>query len=160
MFVNGDFYSHADITLRAQGLQFAGMQAVNYHDKLGRQYVRGTARVPLGMTSGQYEAGGDLTFYLPAFNFLILSLSLLGLLSGGWRRFPFTLTVSYGSQAGPISIPTITDTIPGVLLTDIEASQSESLDPLQRKVSFMTSSQIQWSGIPSIIETSTLAAVA
>lgn len=151
--VNGNYYAFVDIQLRIQGLLFAGLKAVNYKDNLTRKKVRGTARVALGLTAGHYEANGDITMYLDAFTLLC---STLG---PGWRQLPISMSISYGPNVG-LSVPLVTDIIPAAYFGEVEASQGEGEDPLTRKYSLHIPGQILWNGVPSIIETSTLQAVA
>lgn len=154
--INGQYFSYADITFRVNGLMFAGCKAINYSDSLSRAKVRGTARVPLGLTAGRYEAKGDVEMYLDTFNTMILA---AGGPVGGWRQIPIAASVTYGPNLG-MNIPLVNDVIPGFYLGDLEMSNSESDDPLTRKFSMIIPGQILWAGVPSIIETSTLQAVA
>jgi hypothetical protein len=135
--VNGVYWAYADIIARAGASQFYGFASINYTHKLARQYVRGTHREPLGMTSGQYEATGDFELYLPqadAFrSFLITEGG--GLL--GYAQVSFTFTVSYAAAPEGAPLPTLTDVLQGCRITEDEASQSEGLDALKRKFSFM-----------------------
>lgn len=147
--INGSYYSFADIEFRFEGFFFVGIKTIDYSDALGRSWVRGTARKPIGRTAGRYEAKGTVEFYKPAWDLLLLTLIPLGLVNGGWRRTAFTVTVSYGSIAG--GLPATTDVLTGVTLNDVEASQSESEDPLTRKCTMMIQ-EVLWGGSPSIFE--------
>lgn len=149
----GAFYSYSNIELSVNGLIFAGVKAINYKDTLGRQFVRGTAMQPLGMTQGRYEAHGDIEFYLDAFQALIISLG------PGWRQRPITATITYGPNPA-LPLPFIIDVIPSFFLGDADASQSESEDALTRKMTMHIPTQILWGLIPSILEPQILAAVA
>lgn len=125
--INGDYPSFADITFATEGAVCPALKSINYGNKLGRAYVRGTNREALGMTSGQYEPTGDFEMYLPQLD------SLLGFLGQAYGGVAFTITCSYAIAFGP----TITDTLIGCRITDIEASQSEGIDALSRKVTVM-----------------------
>ena len=151
--INGNYFAFADIELRAQGLLFAGIKVVNYKDNLNRAKVRGSASVPLGLTKGRYEASGDIEMYLDAASTLITALG------PGWRQTPVSLSITYGPNLG-MNIPLVTDIIPGAYLGEFDASNSEGDEPLVRKFTLHIPGQILWNGIPSIIETSTLQAVA
>lgn len=151
--INGNYFAFPDIELRFDGLLFAGVKAINYDDSLSRAKVRGTASVPLGLTKGRYEAKGDIEFYLDAANLLITTLG------PGWRQVPGAISVTYGPNLG-MNLPLVTDIIPAVYLGDLTASNSEGDDPLTRKFTLHIPGQILWNGLPSIIETSTLQAVA
>jgi hypothetical protein len=154
--INGEYYSFADIELTVGGLYFIGVKTINYGDDEGREYVRGTARNPIGMTAGSITPKGDIEFYLPAWQTLLTALTIEGLLFGGWRRVPIDVTVSYSAAAG---LPTMTDVIPGVRLKEVDASQSQGDGALTRKLTLFPSGQILWNGSPSIIEPQTLFAV-
>ena len=51
MLVNGIYFSFVDITVRFDGLQLSAVKSINYKDSLGRNYVRGTSPIPLGLTT-------------------------------------------------------------------------------------------------------------
>ena len=150
--INGDYFAFTNIELNFNGLLFAGVKSINYSDTLGRSKVRGTAKVPLGVTAGHYEAQGDMELYLNAAQLLITSLG------PGWKQIPGIITVSYGPNVGMIP-PAVVDVIPGVLLSSMEASNGEGEDALTRKFNLVIPGQILWNGIPSIIETNILAAI-
>ena len=150
----GAYYSYSNIELSVDGLVFAGVKAVNYKDTLGRQFVRGTAMQPLGMTQGRYEAHGDIEFYLEGFMLLVTSLG------PGFRQRPITATITYGPNLAMVPLPFIVDVIPAFFLGEIDASQGESEDALTRKMTMHIPTQIQWGLIPSILEPQILAAVA
>ncbi len=149
----GAYYSFSNIELSVDGLVFAGVKAINYKDTLGRQFVRGTAMQPLGMTQGRYEAHGDIEFYLDGFALLVTSLG------PGFRQRPLTATITYGPNPA-MPLPFIIDVIPAFFLGEIDASQGESEDALTRKMTMHIPTQIQWGLIPSILEPQILAAVA
>lgn len=154
--VNGVYYSYSNIELHigvAGELQIAGVKTINYKDNLGRVKVRGTAMQPLGLTQGRYEANGDIELYLDAFMLLV---STLG---PGWRLQPVQAVVTYGPNP-LLSIPFVTDVIPGFYLGEVDASQSEGEEPLSRKFTMHIPGQILWGGVPSIIEPQVLAAIA
>lgn len=150
----GAFYSYSNIELSVNGLIFAGVKAINYKDTLGRQFVRGTAMQPLGMTQGRYEAHGDIEMYLEGFALLVTTLG------PGWRSTPLTATINYGPNLAMLPLPFITDVIPAFWLGEVDASQSESEDALSRKFTMHIPTQILWGLIPSILEPQILAAVA
>lgn len=150
----GAFYSYSNIELSVNGLIFAGVKAINYKDNLGRQFVRGTAMQPLGMTQGRYEAHGDIELYLNAF------LQLVTTVGPGWRQTPITATITYGPNLAMAPLPFVVDVIPSFWLGEVDASQSESEDALTRKFTMHIPGQILWGLIPSILEPQILAAVA
>jgi hypothetical protein len=135
--INGVYWAFADIIFRAGPGQFYGCQSINYTDKLARQYVRGTHREPLGMTSGQYEATGDFEMYLPQADAFMSFLMAQGVGLAGYGQVAFTVTVSYQAAPEGATLPTITDVIQAARITEVEAAQSEGLDALKRKFTFM-----------------------
>jgi hypothetical protein len=153
--INGNYFAFADIEFRADGLLFAGCTTINYSDNLDRAKVRGTASVPLGLTKGRYEAKGDVEMYLDSFSTLIAALG------GGvaWRQVPLAVSITYGPNLG-MNLPLVTDIIEGFYIGEVTAGNSEGDGPLTRKFTMHIPGQILWNGLPSIIETSTLQAVA
>lgn len=151
--INGVYYSYSNIELQLNGLTFAGVKAINYKDNLGRVKVRGTAMQPLGLTNGRYEANGDIEMYLDAFQLLIQTMG------PGWRTIPIFAIVTYGLNLG-MTPPIVTDEIPGFLIGEVDASQSEGEEALVRKFTMHIPGQIVWGGIPSILEPQILAAIA
>ena len=152
--VLGAYYSYSNIELSVNGLQFAGVKAINYKDTIGRQFVRGTAMQPLGMTQGRYEAHGDIEMYLEGFALLVTTLG------PGWRQTPLTATIAYGPNLAMAPLPFLLDVIPAFFFGDVDASQGESEDALTRKFTMHIPAQILWASVPSILEPQILAAVA
>jgi hypothetical protein len=155
-FVNGEYYAYGDIELTLvpntggpAGL-YIGLKEINYSDELGRSYVRGAARLPLGTTSGRYEAKCEVFMYLPAWlTFLNTVLIPLGPIYGGWKRIPFTISASYTAVAG---LPVNTDTITNATIKMVDAAQSESEEALGRKITFFPQG-VLWGGVvASILE--------
>lgn len=151
MFINGVFWSFADIETRCTALGsaftaslFIGFTSLNYNDKLARNYVRGTAIAPLGSTRGDYEASGDWEFHAPYAGLIITGMGPL------WRTIPLTLTVSYGNPIATIGVPAIpirTDILQNVYLTDLDAPNAEGPESLKRKFSLFILSPIDWGGM-------------
>lgn len=147
--INGVYWAYADIIARCGSAQFLGFASINYTHKLARQYVRGTHREPLGMTSGQYEATGDFELYLPqadAFRSFLIAQGT----GQGYMQVSFTFTVSYAAAPEGAPLPTLTDVLQGVRITSDEASQSEGLDALKRKFEFMAQRMIP-NGNPAVL---------
>ena len=152
LFVQGQYYAFGDIECRFTGIGsplvaplFTGATSINYSDKLGRAYVRGTQRMPLGMSSGQYEASGDIEFHKPSADILIQALG------PNWRQIGLTLTVSY-STVGPIGLPGLpvsTDVINQAFLTDLDAPNADGTESLKRKFTLFIVGGINWAGVPT-----------
>ena len=151
-YVNGEYFAFADISLGFEGAPIIGIKAINYSDTLGRVYVRGAARKPIGTTSGRYEAKGDFEIFLPTWQTLLAILQVQGLPWGGWRRFPFDISVSYASDQAASSLQVTTDVISQCTIKDVEAAQSESDEPLARKI-VLFPQEVLWGGtISSVLE--------
>lgn len=150
LIINGIYFSFVDVTIHFDGLQLSAIKSFNYKDSLGRNFVRGTSPIPLGLTTGKYEASGDMELYLPS----------AGLIAGvpGWRQIPHVATVAYGPNV-VTPLPFTLDTIAGIWLTELDASQSDSEDAITRKFAFKITVPILWNGNPAIIWPATLAAV-
>ena len=103
--VNGNYYSFANVEARIGGLFLVGFKSINYGSKLGSQYVRGTNKMPIGRTQGQFEPHSDCELYLPQFNTLVTQLG------PGFMLLDMNITVTYGNPTDNAGLLTITDTI-------------------------------------------------
>lgn len=126
-YINGDYYSYADIQARPGGNLTVGMPSINYTQKLQRQLVRGTHRMPLGMTSGQYEATLDFEMWKPQADTFIQQLG------PGYMQASFSMTVSYANTG----LPTTTDTLIGIRIVEEGLSNTEGLDAIKVKYTCM-----------------------
>ena len=133
--INGQYFSYADMSLVFDALYIVGLKSLNYKDTLGRNFVRGTSAIPLGLTTGNYEASGDMELYLNS--------SALITMFPGWRDIPHVATVSYGPNV-IAPLPFMVDIIAGIYLIDAEASQSQGEDALTRKFTFKITTPILW----------------
>ena len=151
-FVNGEYFAFADIIFSFEGLPIIGIKSINYSDTLGRKYVRGAARKPIGTTSGQYEATCDFEIYRPVWITLLPQIQALGFAYGGWKRCPFSINVAYASdQPSSTLIPT-SDLITNATIMKVDVAQSESDEPLVRKIT-MFPQEILWGGaLSSVLE--------
>lgn len=129
--VNGKYYSFANIELRVGGLFFVGIKSINYGFKVGTQFVRGSNKLPIGLTQGQAEPRADFEMYLPQFNTMITTLG------PGFMKLSLNLTVTYGNPTDNAGLFTVTDSILFATMNDIGADNSESLDATVRKVTLM-----------------------
>jgi hypothetical protein len=153
-FVNGNSYSFVQIETIVGFLPVAGIKDISYDDDLKRAPVYGTGSVQIGLTRGTYTAKGSIEFHKNAF--------LIGVLTQfgpGWRQQQTFLNVSYGpNDNGLIQ----NDVFPAVLFGSAESSNSQSDDgtPLTNKIGLYIPVPILWNGVPSIVETFPLIAVA
>jgi hypothetical protein len=149
-FVNGEYFAFADIFFSFQGLPIIGIKSINYSDTLGRKYVRGAARKPIGTTSGQYEATCDFEIYLPVWNTILPIIQELGLPFGGWKRYPFDINVSYASDQPTSTLIPTSDLITTATIMKVDVAQSESDEPLVRKIT-MFPQEVLWGGAESSV---------
>lgn len=150
MLVNGNYFSFVDITLSFDGLQLSALKSLNYSDSLGRNAVRGTSPIMLGLTTGKYEAKFDMELFLPSVA-LITS-------NPAWRQIPHVATVSYGPNV-VAPLPFTIDTIAGIWLKELDATNSDSEDGIVRKFTGMVTLPILWNGVPGIVWPATIGAV-
>ncbi len=132
--VNGVAYAYADIEMNiGPGPSiYAGFKSINYDHKLGRQFVRGTNREPLGQTSGQYEPSAEFEMYLGSWKVL------LGQIGQGFMQFsiPF-INISHGTDPESLPLGIVTDVIQNARITDVSRAYSDGLDALVVKVTLM-----------------------
>jgi hypothetical protein len=150
MIVNGIYFSFVDLVITMNAFQLSAVKSLNYKDSLGRNFVHGCSPIPLGLTTGHYEATGDIELYLPSAT-LIYSTPL-------WRTIPWAMTISYGPNV-VAPLPFTTDVIPVLFLTELDAPQSDSEDAITRKFSFKIMTPILWNGVPGMVWTNNLGAI-
>ncbi len=104
-------------------------KSLNYKRTRTREMLRGNHPDPLGKTRGTNEYTADCEMPLAEANLLIsqLQASVGGV--GGWGDVFFDLVVSYTENG----FDTITHTIKGCTLDEVDASMSEGAGPLMRK---------------------------
>jgi len=141
--INGNYYSFANIEFRVNGLFILGIKSINYGNKVGSTYVRGTNQMPLGTTQGQYEPKCDIEILRPQFNIFLAA-------SGsGYMNRTHSITVSYGNFLDNGLLPTVTDLILGAKITDVDLSNSEGVEASAVKVTFLPM-QIKLNGISAV----------
>ena len=148
--INGLYFSYVDITIVFDGLQLSAVKSINYKSNLGRNYVRGTSPIPLGLTTGKWEASFDIEVFLPSAPLITVN--------PFWRTVPHVCTVAYGPNV-VTPLPFTIDTIAGIWLKELDASNSDSEDGLTRKFTGMVTIPIMWNGVPELVWPSTLGAV-
>ena len=141
--INGNYYSFANIEFRVNGLFILGIKSINYGNKVGSTFVRGTNQMPLGTTQGQYEPKCDIEILRPQFNLLLAA-------SGnGYMSKIHNITVSYGNYLDNGLLPTVTDLIVGAKITDVDMSNSEGVEASAVKVTFLPL-DVKFNGISAI----------
>lgn len=129
--VNGNYYSFANIEWRIDGLFITGIKSVNYGHKVNSQFVRGTNPLPLGMTQGQYEPHADVELFRPQFNLLVAALG------NGYMNVSSSMTITYGNALDNAGLPTVTDTLIGVKITQVELTNADGVDASSVKLTLM-----------------------
>lgn len=100
-----------------------GAKSINYKFEKKGTHVYGTGPKPIGITRGVFTPDGDVEIYLDEYA------SLVDQLGPGFADQPLTIKVSYSEQER-----TYLDTLIGVRIAGVEASQSQGADPLTRKL--------------------------
>jgi hypothetical protein len=154
--IQGFFPSYSDVEVNVNGLHFVGVTSITYNDDLKRSKVRGTQKVPLGLTNGSYEAEGEIEFTLPAATLLISTLSVVGAALGGFRFVPCGITVAYV----PVGITTLVVDDFVCFLGKLDAQNKVSDEALMRKFSLVIPGAINWNGSPGAIDLNSIGAVA
>lgn len=149
--INGTYFSFQDITWTIDGLHIVAFKSLNYKEAVTRQWVRGSARLPLGLTSGRYAATGDFEVFLNA--------ASLFTTVPGWAEIPHVMTVTYGPNV-IAPLPLTIDTLAGCWFEDVDSPNTEGEEGLTRKFTFKIMNPILRNGIPMLIDLSTIGAVA
>ena len=140
--INGVRHSFASIELKMGAQIFTGFKSINYSRKRNRALVRGNSPDPIAKTKGDNEYAGDCELYLAEWN-LFQSQANSGLAvtvgpvtvgiggaGGGYGDQFFKVTVSYNENGFDL----VQDVLLGCSIDSTEASQSQSPDPLVRKI--------------------------
>lgn len=136
--INGVYPDFSRIELSSDTIPLIGVGAteISYSDKSDPGIVRGAQRQPLGITPGQYEAEGSITFHRRWYQEFVNSLA------GGIYDTFFNLTVSYDMGDG---LGLLTDQLIGCRLKSNEGSFTQGNDPLVQKLGLFIS-YILWDG--------------
>jgi hypothetical protein len=158
--INGFYPAFSDVVFRvgiAGGatLQIVGCSSIDYDDDLKRSKVYGAQKVPLGLTSGKYEANGSVTMFVNPANLLISTLALAGIALGGFRFVPLTVTVSW-QPVGPL--PLILDSFT-CFIGKQESKNKVSDDPSERTFGLYIPGAIVWNGEPGAYDLNSFGAV-
>jgi len=78
---------------------------ISYSDNVEREKMRGTERVALDFTDGEYDAEGSITFYRHAFDYIIEECKARGI---GFYQMEFTMTVNYRRRGEVMHTDTLT----------------------------------------------------
>jgi len=117
-------WSSVEPSLNGQILQ--GIKSINYTWTREVAYVRGISPDPIGQTRGTNDFTCDCEVYLAEWN---LFQNQLG---DGFGDAFFSINVSYAENG----FDQISDLLVGCRLIGVDASQSQSSDPITRKLTF------------------------
>lgn len=144
--INGRRYSYASIELAlklgatSQSLVI-DVDEINYSEALTIAFKQGTARVPIGSTSGVWESQeGSLVIGKSSMQ------DLINTTGPGWLGINMVMLVSYFDIGEPLTV----DTIVG-RLTKLEDAQTYGPDALKSTLSFMPITPILRNGISSML---------
>lgn len=124
--INGLRHDWSSVEAKLNGQIFVGIRSINYSISIDAAYVRGTSPDPFAQTRGTNDYTCDCEVYLAEWN------QFISQLGDGWSDQFFNIQVSYAEE----SLDQITDLISGCRLVGVEVSQSQSADPLMRKLTF------------------------
>jgi hypothetical protein len=125
--INGLRHDWSSVEPKINGQILQGIKSINYTSARDAGYVRGISPDPIGQTRGTNTFTADCEVYLAEWNLL------LNQLGDGWGDSFFNIQVSYAE----IGFDQITDLLIGCRLIGVDASQSQSADPLSRKLTFL-----------------------
>lgn len=139
--INGVRHDWTNIEPKIAGQIFVGFKSLNYKRTRTRTKLWGNSSDPIAKTQGVNDYTADMEVYLAEWNLF------QALLKAGAAAKSLPSGISPGSGYGDLLFPvvitylnlgfdTITDTILGCSVDELDASQSQSPDPLVRKVTF------------------------
>jgi hypothetical protein len=136
--INGVRHDFSSIELRIAGQILVGFKSINYKRTRTRTMVEGNSPDPIGKTLGTNAYSCDAEIWLAEWNYLQSLLQAQAAANGasngnGYGDVFFKIVVSYTA----LGFDTITDSILGCTLDELDASQSKSADPIARKLGAM-----------------------
>lgn len=138
--INGHFPDWSSVEFKFNGRIYTLVKSFNYSDNIDEVQPRGNNPEPVGGTRGEYKAEGDVEFYIDEFKRIVADLG------DGWRERRFLVTAAYRDGEQPVT----TDTIIGVRILGVDASQSAGTDPLVRKCK-LSILKIKWAGKENLL---------
>ena len=129
--INGHRYSWASIEAFFKGVPILGIKSINYKSSLKAGTVRGTAPQKIGRTRGEQDADCDFEMLkLEAMAFI----GILGAAGVGFGETSFQIKVAYSENLpGVFPQPVIVDSINGVRIEELAASNAEGTDASMMK---------------------------
>lgn len=138
MAVNGRRYDWESVEIQLPHGVAIGIEDIDYGDEAPVEMRYGKGSIPRGYGRKNYKASGSMTLDLDEAE------QLRANLGGYYTKNSFTIVVSYGNGG----MDTITDTLPEVLITKVENSDTkqDSANAGKMKITFELVAPIQWNG--------------
>jgi hypothetical protein len=142
--INGRTYSFSSLEIWAGRVPIpqVAFKSINYTDKLTPGVMRGTSPHKLARTRGEHDPTGDCEIYRLAFENLKLTLGVGGI---GFMETEFLILVQYADTGMPV----IRDSLVGIRITEVAASNQSGTDPTAVKLTLDPMS-ILWNGVPGV----------
>lgn len=144
--INGHRYSFVSIEAIFNNIPFIGFSAVNYGPSLKASLVYGSRPQPIGRTRGKAEFKFDFEMYRLEFEFFKASLISIKGPGVGFGEVSFRTVVQYGE----FGQPTITDTIEGARIEEVDLSNADGTEPAKAKCT-CSALDILLNGVPIAI---------
>ena len=134
--INGRQYDWESVEIKLPQGTAVGITEISYNDEKSVEARYGKGAVPRGYGRKNYKASGSMTLDRDEFEALKKAL-------GGsvYNDSPFPIVVSYGND----DMPTVTDTLPDVLIIKQDTSGKQDSDNVSAmKLDFTILSPIKW----------------
>jgi hypothetical protein len=138
MPINGNYYDWESVEIQLPSGVAVGITEISYQDERGIEPRYGKGATPRGFGRKNYKASGSMTLDKDE------AARLRAVLGGSvYARTPFPIVAAYANQ----DQPTITDTLPDVMITKTDTSAKQEDDNVgAEKFDFVVLSPIKWGG--------------
>ncbi|GAA4156616.1 hypothetical protein GCM10022217_15800 [Chryseobacterium ginsenosidimutans] len=96
--INGREYGWADIVVNIGGVPVTGIRAIKYDEEMEKENIYGAGRNPVSRGYGRVKSTASVTLLLGT----VMALKSSAPKGQLFRIAPFSVTVSYQPEAGPI----------------------------------------------------------
>jgi hypothetical protein len=144
--INGRRFSYASIELSmilgaTKAAIFADVEEINYSERLEVAFKEGTARIPLGNTSGKWTPQeGNLVMGKSTFNQMVQQIG------PGWLGINLLMTVAYSDIGEALAVDTVVARLVGH-----ENAHSSTPDALKVSVALMPIAPMLVNGVLSML---------